>query len=311
MGADRMNTVFVLGSINTDLVISAPRMPLIGESLKGSGFLCSQGGKGANQAVACKKLGCESVVFIGAVGRDRFGDDLLESLRSHGVDTACVARLEGSGSGACVIILDERTHDNLLIVDPGANEGVDRATLQTCLDRGRAGDLFVTQLEVNLDAVELGLALAKKKGMFTVLNPAPVTPVPEEIYKNTDLLVLNETEALLLAGVDVADSVKAGACADFFRDRGVGEVLITLGSRGCFYCNGREVVPCPAEKATAVDPTSAGDTFIGALVSKKARGEPIADALTFASAAAAIAVSRKGALASIPTLQEVTAYFCK
>lgn len=300
-----MQKVFCLGSINTDFVISVPRMPLKGESMKGSGFLCGQGGKGANQAAACKKLGCGTVRFIGAVGTDSFGDELLRALNGCGVDTAGVRRVDGVGSGACIILLDESEGDNRLIVDLGANLCVDEATLRACLREAGPGDVFVTQLEVNPDAVQAGLTLAKQKGMFTVLNPAPAAPLPEEIYGTIDLVVLNETEALLLTGVSVTDAESAEKSAACFLHRGVREVVITAGRDGCYYCDGDHVIHRAADDAERVDPTSAGDTFIGALISKKVRGISVVDALDFASAASAITVSRKGAQVSIPTLAEV------
>ena len=166
-----MKKIFILGSINTDLVMTADRMPMTGESLKGSRFIINQGGKGANQAVACKKLGGERVAFIGAVGNDSFGKDLLRSLSSYGVEVSAVS-VKDCNSGVCMILLDKSKNDNVLVVELGANERVEYEDFLDYLDSyGEEGDLFITQLEITLDATRQGLKKAKERGMYTILNP--------------------------------------------------------------------------------------------------------------------------------------------
>lgn len=300
-----MKKVFVFGSINADLVTTIPRMPMAGETLRGDDFIVNQGGKGANQAVACKKLGCESVRFIGAVGDDMFGKMLLDSLRSYGVDCRSVSMKSGEKSGVCTILLDESKRDNFLVLASGANESVTGDDVKEVLrSYSCAGDIFISQLEVNLNAVEEGFAAAKLHGMYTILNPAPAVKIGAGILKNVDLLVLNETECELISGISAETESDAQKVREYFLSFGVKETIITLGCRGSYYVKDR-VIYCPSKKVRAVDTTSAGDTFIGALAMRKAAGFEIADSLEFATLCSSITVSRKGAAVSIPTREEV------
>ena len=302
-----MRKVFVLGSINMDLVMEMERMPVLGESVIGSGFLSNQGGKGANQAVACAKLGCDCT-FLGAVGRDDYGDKLLASIQSFGVKTDGVQRSE-TYSGTCMILFDKAQHDNLLVVDPGANMQIDPATVTAYLKQHAAsGDIFITQLETNSDAVEKALVVAKEIGMFTVLNPAPARPVGGEILQNVDLIVPNETETASLTGIAPDTEQKVQYVYRQFAAHGVKQMIITLGKRGCVHVCGDQLQWHSARTVCAVDTTSAGDTFIGAVCAQLCRNVPIADAIEYASVCSAITVSRRGAAASIPTVEEVEQY---
>lgn len=302
-----MKKVFVLGSINMDLVMEMERMPLLGESVIGSGFLANQGGKGANQAVACAKLGCDCT-FIGAVGRDAYGETLLSSLRGFGVKTDGVQQSE-TYSGTCIILFDRSQRDNLLVVDPGANMQIDPAEVTAYLKQhADAGDIFITQLETNLDAVEKGLAAAREIGMFTVLNPAPARPIGKEILQYVDLIVPNETETTTLTGIVPNTEQEVREVYRQFAGHGVKQLIITLGKRGCVHVWGDGLQWHSARTVCAVDTTSAGDTFIGAVCAQLCRNVPIADAIEYASACSAITVSRRGAAVSIPTAKEVEQY---
>lgn len=304
-----MKKVFVLGSVNMDLVMEMERMPLLGESVIGNGFLANQGGKGANQAVACAKLGC-NCTFLGAVGRDDYGDKLLASLQSFGVKTDGVQRSE-TYSGTCIILFDRSQRDNLLVVDPGANMRVNPAEVTTYLKRhASGGDIFITQLETNLDAVEKALAAAKEIGMFTVLNPAPARPIGREILQHVDLIVPNETETMALTGIHPNTEQEVREVYRQFASQGVRQMIITLGKRGCVHVCGEKVQWHSARTVCAVDTTSAGDTFIGAVCAQLCQDVPIADAIGYASVCSAITVSRRGAAVSIPTAEEVEQYMC-
>ncbi len=306
-----MQKIFVFGSINVDLVISAKRLPKLGESLKGHGFMTTQGGKGANQAVACKKLGARKVMFLGAIGKDLFGSQLKNSLQNFGVDVSMLKTHENSNSGVCFIVLDECRKDNYLIVDGGANDLVRFCDYADVLDQNAAeGDIFLSQLEISADAVKEGLAFAKRKKMYTVLNPAPAIKIGPDFLKNVDLLVLNETETEIISGIPLKTDKDLLNAGRFFITEGVKEAVITLGAKGSCYYNGKKFIKIAAKKVNAVDTTSAGDTFIGALALKKALGENIEDSLEFASACSAITVSRKGAAVSIPTKEEAEAIMC-
>lgn len=302
-----MKKVFVLGSINMDLVMETERMPVLGESAIGSGFLSNQGGKGANQAVACAKLGCDCT-FIGAVGRDDYGDKLLASVQCFGVKTEGVQRVEAH-SGTCIILLDRSRQDNLLVVDPGANMQIDGNVAADYLRKhAQSGDILITQLETNLDAVEKAVSIAKELGMFVVLNPAPARPVGREILQHIDLIVPNETETAILTGITPDTEKEILEVYRRFSAEGVKQMIITLGKRGSVYAFRDTLYWQSARRVEAVDTTAAGDTFIGAVCALLCRDVPIVQAMNYGSLCAAITVSRRGAAVSIPTEEEVEQY---
>ncbi|MDR0856086.1 MAG: ribokinase [Clostridiales bacterium] len=299
-----MHTIFVMGSINMDLVMETDRMPQKGESVFGRGFFSNQGGKGANQAVACAKLG-GNVKLFAAVGTDPFGAALRKSVAAFGVDTAGLTVKDGA-SGVVMIILDKQAHDNRLIVDLGANGLLTPADFCGELrNRAVKGDIFISQLEVPLECVEEGLRTAKERGMTTILNPAPMRPVTEEILALCDYVIPNETEAESLTGVRVTDGASAMQAYAVLAKKGVRALLVTLGEAGVVLCNGDGSLCVPAYPAVAVDTTSAGDTFIGGLAVKLSEGAALPEAIAFGNRAASVTVTRKGAAASIPTRAEV------
>lgn len=296
--------VFVLGSINADYVMTTDRIPKAGESVMGKQFQVNQGGKGANQAVACAKLGCPCEL-IGAVGSDAVSQVLLSSVSSYGVETRAVRRLKGA-SGACMIVLDEREKENYLLVAPGANDKVDAKFVCSYLRaNAKRGDIFITQLEVNRNAVSAACRTAKEAGMYVILNPAPAAPIGEEILSFVDLVVPNETEAEFLTGKAVATEEDARSAYLVFAKYGVGKMIVTLGARGCVYADAEGVRFFPAVKTAAVDPTSAGDTFIGAIAARLCRGESAGKAIPYAALCSAVTVSRRGAAESVPTEAEI------
>ncbi len=301
-----MRKIFVLGSINMDLVISVTSIPEIGESKNGHSFMQNQGGKGANQAVACKKLGSDDVRLIACVGKDENGKALIASMKQYGINTDLIKVKEEVSSGVCMIILDEEKQDNMLIIDRGANDAIEINDFEKYLRKNASkDDIFITQLEVNLNAVYDGLKIAKEIGMFTILNPAPVTEFNKECLKNVDLIIPNETEAKLLTGISTDLDSNLLEIYKYFFDLGVKEMIVTLGSRGSCYIKDNNLIFCPSFRVEAVDTTSAGDTFIGAVAMRIASGFKIEESLSFASKCSSITVSRKGAAISIPTKEEV------
>ena len=297
-----MKKAFVLGSINMDLCLRVDTLPMVGESKRAHGFFATQGGKGANQSIAVKKLGLDEVYFIGSVGKDNYGKELKESLSQYGIDLRGLKETEVKPTGVCVAVFDETINDNMLFIDAGANEAVDKNFVKQLLkEKGKEGDIFITQLETNLDAVYEGIKTANEMGMYVILNPAPVTKIDESIYKYIDLIIPNETETKLLTGVEVINEISAKKAFEFFN---VPEMVITLGKDGGYYINKNTIKKYNAHKCKAIDTTCAGDTFIGALAIKKAEGFEIIDSLDFASKCSAITVSRKGAGISIPTKEE-------
>jgi len=298
-----MNKIFVFGSLNMDLVITSPREVLQGETIHGSGFMTNCGGKGANQAVACGKLG-GNVYMGGAVGNDEFGSTLLTNIQKFGVDGSAVARMEGVSSGVAVIVVID--NDNRIILDGGANMKASKEDVDKLLAKAEKGDFFLSQLENDLDVVGYGLETAQKKGMITILNPAPIDKRIEKYLPFVDYIVPNESEFALLTNTQ---SITEGA--KILAEKGVKNVIVTRGSKGYCYYSGTQVVCEDCIKMKVVDTTAAGDTFCGAFVTKLAEGETVGEALRFANKAAALTVTKQGAQQSIPTIAEVNAYFNK
>ena len=287
-----------------DLVIRAARMPQGGETILGEGFLSNPGGKGANQAVAVAKLGGEAYM-VGCVGRE-FGADLLETLQKYGVHADHVRRETDLSSGIAVIIVADG--DNRIILDTASNGRTDEALVDRAFADAKEGDYLLVQLEIGLPTVAYALKEAKKRGMITVLNPAPAAKLPQALYADCDWFVPNQTEAQFYTGIYPSDETSIRKCAEKLGKLGVKNVLITLGtdgsasvSKGVF----RRVDPVPA---SAVDTTAAGDTYVGAFVTRLSEGAEIETAMHFASTASALTVTRRGAQCAIPLRAEVEAY---
>ena len=287
-----------------DLVIRAARVPQGGETILGEGFLSNPGGKGANQAVAVAKLGGEAYM-VGCVGRE-FGADLLETLQKYGVHADHVRRETDLSSGIAVIIVADG--DNRIILDTASNGRTDEALVARAFADAKEGDYLLVQLEIGLPTVAYALKEAKKRGMITVLNPAPAAKLPQALYADCDWFVPNQTEAQFYTGIYPSDETSIRKCAEKLGKLGVKNVLITLGtdgsasvSKGVF----RRVDPVPA---AAVDTTAAGDTYVGAFVTRLSEGAEIETAMHFASTASALTVTRRGAQCAIPLRAEVEAY---
>lgn len=284
-----MKNIFVVGSINTDLVISTPYLPKAGETLTGSGFFTAHGGKGANQAVAAARLGGK-VLMCGCVGADDFGSSAMRSLEKEGIDVSAVRVVPGVPTGIAVIVIENG--DNRIILDKGANACLTKEDVDGVLEKAREGDIYLTQLENPIDVVGYGMKKAKKKGLFVVLNPAPANVEILPYLPYCDLITPNETEAELLGGEKKLLSF-------------VKTLLVTLGEKGFIIVTGDGEKSYPCMKVEAVDTTAAGDTLCGGLAARLAAGDPVETASIFGSRAASIACTRKGAQPSIPTYDEV------
>jgi len=297
-----MSRIVVVGSINMDIVNQVEKFPLPGETIHGKGVDYLPGGKGANQAVAAALAGGQ-VEMLGAVGEDSFAPALLESLGRYGVGTKHVLRKPGTSGLAFITVAD--SGENQIILAEGSNGQVRPEDADDSLLAGAQAVILQNEIpwETNLRVMQ---ACRRLGGVRLVYNPAPVRPIPEEAYGLIDLLVVNETEAEGLSGLPVTTAEEAVAAAEELVRRGAGSVLVTLGSKGAVYSDAEgESLFAPARKVRAVDTTAAGDTFIGALVAAGSNGMPIAEAMSFAAAAAAIAVTRPGAQASIPSREEI------
>jgi len=301
----------VVGSINLDLVSAAPRIPLRGETLTGSSFGSFPGGKGANQAYAAARLGA-SVSMIGKLGNDSFGAELRANLESAGVDTTAV-EIESTSSGIAQIITSDNG-DNVIVVIPGANAYVSVPYIEKHLGVIRGAGIVLTQLETPLETVEYLASVTRKEGIPLVLDPAPARPLPESLLERVDWLTPNESETCSLLGLKSQDvpNEELQEVAETLLQRGSKNVLLKLGQRGCFLAltDGRRI-HVPAYPVQAIDSTAAGDAFNGAFASALLEGHDPALAASWASAVAAISVTRRGAQPSMPTSAEVQEFLKK
>ncbi|MBR2989150.1 MAG: ribokinase, partial [Clostridia bacterium] len=281
--------IFVLGSINIDMVAVVPRTVKVGETMICDKFYSGLGGKGANQAVAIAKLGGK-VKFIGKVGNDENGKNAIKTLNGYGVDTEFVSVSQTVSTGIAMITV--ASGDNSIVAYGGANFDITTDEVDLALDGAKEGDILVMQLEMPLSVVEYGASIAKQKGMKVILNPAPATEIPQGIYSLVDLICPNETETEILTGINPRDgeAYLALAVKNFYL-KGVGEVLITLGSDGSAIAQGQNITYIEPRKVKAVDTTSAGDTFIGATTLKLSQGKDLYSAVKFATVASSITVT--------------------
>lgn len=293
-----MTAIVVLGSANMDLVVRQPRLPRPGETMFGSAFSTVPGGKGLNQAVAAARAGGD-VAFLGAIGRDVFGEELRRCLERDGIATDALAVVDEPTGTAHISVLDGG--ENAIVVVSGANAAI--TELDTTARRTIEGARYlVAQFERPIPLITQAFALARDRGIRTVLTPAPVTRVDPGLLDLVDVLVPNAAEASELAGVD--DEVEAARRLS----QRVGVVVMTRGSRGVLVTRGRDVIAdLPARSVEAVDTTGAGDTFAGVLVARLAAGDELDAALAAAGVAASISVTRHGASTSMPTWAEIAA----
>ena len=292
-----MHKVFVLGSINVDFVMTAPRIPQEGETIHGDGFMINEGGKGANQAVAAAKSGAP-VYMIGCVGDDSISETVLAALKKYRVNTQFVTRCAGVNTGAAQITVVNG--DNRIILSSGANYRITRENIDAALEISSTGDVFIVQNEIEEERIRYGLERAYAKGLLTVLNPAPAKVFPEEILRRVRLLVANEIEAVQITQ---ADSLLQAL--ESLRGRAATQAVVTLGEKGSLLIDGaKDMLHIPAICVQAVDTTAAGDTFIGVVGSCLAESLPLERAMARATIASALTVTKSGAQCSIPMREE-------
>lgn len=302
--------ILVAGSANVDFVLNVAEMPRKGETLLCHSFANVPGGKGANQACACGKLG-GNCVFLSVLGRDSMGQLLYKSLEDAGVDLSCIGYSDTEPSGMAMITVN-CAGENSIVVVPGANSCCDSDYFRQHQDALQSADILLIQLEIPHDSVFALIAEAKKLGKTTILNPAPAPEsIPDELFRYLDWITPNETELSSITKLPTDTVEQVEFAAKQLIKKGVGNVLVTIGSKGALLCREDGCVHYPTQKVTAVDTTAAGDTFNGALAVALAEDMPIADAICFANTAAAISVTRKGAQTSVPTREEVDDRLCK
>lgn len=297
-----MKKIIVIGSSNTDMVVRSERLPKPGETVLGGGFMMVGGGKGANQAVAVAKMG-HSVIFAAAVGTDIFGDEAVERYRHLGIDTSYIVHKD-TPSGIALIMVDSAAQ-NSISVALGANNELMLEDVMPALDTIEEGDIVLLQLEIPMATVEACVSVAAAKGARVILNPAPAVKVSEQVLSKLYLITPNQTEAEILTGVEVKDTITARLAAEELSRAGVHKVVVTMGSDGALlYEDGKSEI-VPAHKVDAVDTTAAGDVYNGALCAALAEGMSLREALRFATKASAISVTRVGAQPSVPSREEV------
>ena len=296
-----MGKILVIGSANADMVVRSPKMPALGETVIGSGSSVGAGGKGLNQAVAVKKLGGD-VRFVGALGKDANGEMLGKTLDKYDIPATCL-EVEDCATGCAMIVVVDG--DNFIVVDEGANARLTPDVIDSVAGYIESSDILLIQYEIPVESVMRIAEICAESRAMLVVNPAPFKQLPTEFYKDCDLLVPNEHEAYALTGIYPSDAESAKAALDALLGMGVRSAIITLGERGSVYSDGEVFFECPAIKTRAVDTTSAGDSFIGALCVRLAAGERVEDAIRYATKVSAITVSRSGASDSIPFANEI------
>lgn len=297
--------IVVIGSSNTDMVMQVREFPRPGETIMGCGFMQNQGGKGANQAVACARLGADTS-FVGKLGCDPLAQNTISLLRREGIDVSQLTQTSDAPSGTAFIMVDSHG-ENSIIVNSGANGCLAEADIDQASSLIAKASVVLMQLETPVSTLTHAAHVAKANGAMVVLNPAPApaSALPDELLKHVDILVPNQTEAERLSGVTVKDDESLLEAISQLQRIGLGRVVVTLGSRGAMTVLDGQPLWVPGIKVEAVDSTAAGDTFCGALCVRLSEGSNIEEAIRFACKAASLTVTRMGAQQSIPYLSEI------
>ena len=298
-----MKDILVVGSINMDLVINVDEMPKKGQTILGENFNQIPGGKGANQAVAVARLG-GNVAMIGKVGQDNFGNKLIQTMNSDGVDTSFIKSEKDISTGVALITVD-RSGENSIVVAPGANYEIEKKDIDKAKKLIEYSKIVITQLEIPIEIVEHTLSKAKENGKYTILNPAPAQVLDRDIIKNIDLLTPNETELEILSGINIKNEEDIRKAAQKLIDLGIKELIITLGDSGCIYVNKNTFKKYDAYKVVPVDTTGAGDSFNAAIAVGLSHEKDIDEIIDFALKVGALAVTKEGAQSSLPYIDEV------
>jgi len=300
--------IAVVGSYATGLTMKVERLPSTGETLLGTGYRVDYGGKGSNQAVGCARLGAK-VSFLAKIGRDSFGEMALKLYRDEGIDVAHVMQVADTPTGVGFIVVEAASGHNCIVLDPGANELLtadDVTKGKVAID---SAAVVLTQLEIPVAAAEAALALGRGRGAITILNPAPVRPLPASALQMVDVLTPNETEAKVLAGRSSNVSADPERVARELINKGVKQVVLTLGEKGALIVTASTAVQVPAQKMKAVDTTGAGDAFNAGLAMALASGADLEAAVRFAVLTGGLAVTKEGVIPSLPTRAEVLQYY--
>lgn len=300
-----MGKITVFGSFVTDLMFRVPRLPVKGETLKASTFKMGPGGKGANQAVAAKRAGA-SVVMITKIGKDSFGDIALENFKKENINSSFVFQDDDNPTAVASILVDEKTGNNQIAISMGACELITPEEVELARESIENTDVLITQLEANLDATELAIDIASKKGVTVILNPAPAHPLTDELLKKIDIITPNESEAeILCGGIKVEDLEGAKKAAKWLLGKGVKTVIITLGEKGAYLTNNQTECHIEALEVDVIDTTGAGDAYNGGLAAAIAEGKDIIEAARFANVVGALSVTKIGTAPAMPFREDI------
>lgn len=298
--------IAVVGSLNMDLVVRMPQIPKPGETLLGGVYKTFPGGKGANQAIAAERLGA-FVSMIGCVGDDAFGKELRASLENEGVDTTHVLVQPGAATGVALIQVDAQGH-NTIAVASGANFRLTGSDVDKAMQAIGKFDALVMPLETQIETVYTAARIASDRGAIVILNPAPAQVLTSEMLELVDVLLPNEHEIALMTGVPVHSMADIRLAVPKLLQLGAKKVIVTMGAHGAVLFEDGQELQIPACRVQAVDTTAAGDCFVGALAVGLCEGKSLLAAGEFASAAAALSVTREGAQPSLPFREEVTRF---
>jgi ribokinase len=296
----------VLGSINADHILNLKTFPTPGETVTGNHYQVAFGGKGANQAVAAGRSGA-NIAFIACTGDDDVGRNIRKQLISDNIDVEPVSVISGDSTGVALIFVNG-DGENVIGIHAGANAALSPALVEAQRERIAQASVLLMQLESPIESVLTAAKIAKQNNTIVALNPAPARELSDELLALVDIITPNETEAEKLTGIRVENDEDAAKAAQVLHEKGIHTVLITLGSRGVWASVNGEGRRVPGFKVDAVDTIAAGDTFNGALITALLEEKPLSDAIRFAHAAAAIAVTRKGAQPSVPWRDEIEAF---
>ena len=300
-----MKKILVIGSLNMDLVTMSSRHPKLGETIMGKEFFEIPGGKGGNQAVAIAKLGGDVTMF-GCVGEDSYGKKIIMGLEENNIDTKYIKKGEKS-TGIATIVVDDNA-DNTIIVVPGANFELTIEDIDKNIELIKNNDIVLLQLEIPLDIVEYILKKSKEYNKITILNPAPAKNLSIDIIKNVDYLIPNETELELISQMPVSTEDGILEAGKKMMDLGVKNLIVTMGKNGSLFIEKDSSLKVGIHKVNAIDPTAAGDSFIGGVTRMLAEEKGIREAMEFGAKVGAITVTKEGAQSSLPTWNEVVNY---
>ncbi len=298
--------IVVFGSFVVDLTSRANGLPVPGQTILGSSFKLGPGGKGSNQAVAAHRAGA-NVTLVTKVGKDVFGKVAMDFYKSEGMNVDYILEDESRETGTALIMVDEVSAQNEILVVSGACGNITPEDVEKCRPLIENASILLLQHEVNFDAQYAVIDIAHRAGVKIVLNPAPACEVPEEILKKIDVVTPNETEAQVLTGVEVKNLQDAERAAKVFLDKGVKNVVITMGALGSFGTDGKKSELLPRLKVNAVDTTGAGDAFNGGFVMALSEGKDLFEALRYGNATGALSVTKLGTAPAMPTRAEIDA----